>query len=201
MQRHFTTVIRAGPIHHTEKSDSGFLMHDGSYVKIKYYRIADDERAFAADEIDARDAQTNHAWEEGKVFFREPYDPRFIAEYRFEETPCESCSADLVSVHFSSDLHDSQHGNGTIWIEAATAHVIRLTYTPNQLPPHATSGSVTETNTEALPNLWYVTRIESTYKGHAFVLRGSATFTATFDRFQRFGKEDVAYEAVQDGTI
>src|ERR1700687_15544 len=42
MQRHFSTVLHAGPVHHTEESDSGLLMKDGSFIKIKYVRIADD---------------------------------------------------------------------------------------------------------------------------------------------------------------
>ena len=29
MQRHFSTVLHAGPVHHTEESDSGLLMKDG----------------------------------------------------------------------------------------------------------------------------------------------------------------------------
>lgn len=62
MQRHFSTVLHAGPIHHTEDSDSGFLMKDGSFVKIKYARIADDGKAFSAQQLAQRNAQTNQDW-------------------------------------------------------------------------------------------------------------------------------------------
>src|ERR1700730_2437375 len=94
MQRHFSTVLHAGPIHHTEESDSGQLMKDGSFVKIKYVRIADDGKAFSAKQIAQRDAQTNQDWTVGKIFFKEPYDRRFLSEYVFDSPQaCTACPA------------------------------------------------------------------------------------------------------------
>jgi hypothetical protein len=202
LQRHFTTVVRAGPIRHTEHSDSGFLMNDGSYTRIKYYQIADDGRPFTADQIGARDSQTNHDWSAGKIFFKEPYDPRFLGDYQFEVLdPCPTCTPDTAVVNFTSDIHDAQHGSGTMWIDAATAHVIKVKFTPNQLPPHATSGTVTETTSEVWPGVWYVTEIQAAYKGRLFLLTGSATFTATFDHFHRFERVSVGNDALDNGTI
>jgi hypothetical protein len=201
MQRHFTIVIHAGPIHHTEHSDSGFVMHDGIYSKIKYYQISDDGRAFTPDEIGARDDQTNRDWGAGKIFFKEPYDPRFIGDYRFEVGPCSNCSLGTSIVSFTSDIHDNQHGAGTLWIDNITAHVVKVTFTPNKLPPHATSGTVTETCTEVMPGFWYVTETEAAYKGRILLLTGSATFTATFDHFRRFDTVSVANDALERGSI
>lgn len=202
MQRHFSTVLHSGSIHHTEESDSGLLMNGGSYVKIKYYRIADDGRAFTLSEIDRRDKQTNQDWTVGKIFFKEPYDRRFVRDYQFQEPQaCTACPPGVVAVNFASAVQDTQHGVGTMWIDASSARVVRLTYIPNVLPPHATFGTVTEIGGQAMPNVWYVVRIEGTYKGQAFIVKGTGTFTGTFDHFRRFTTLRAGAKALENGTI
>jgi hypothetical protein len=202
MQRHFSTVLHAGPVHHTEESDSGYLMNNGSFVKIKYFKIADDGKAFSAQQIAQRDAQTNQDWTVGKIFFKEPYDPRYVGEYVIDPPqPCTACPAGTVALTFGSGIQDTQHGSGTMWIEQTTGRVDRLTYIPNVLPPHATFGSVTETSGWAMPNVWYVTRIDGSYRGKAFVLSGTGTFTGVFDHFQRFATVTQGEAALQAGTI
>jgi hypothetical protein len=202
MQRHFSTVLHAGPIHHTEESDSGQLMNNGSFVKIKYFRIVDDRKAFSAQQMTQRDAQTNQDWTVGKIFFKEPYDQRFIREYVFDPPQaCVACPAGTVAVIFGSGIHDTQHGSGTMWIEVATGRIDRLTYIPNVLPSHATFGTVTETSGRAMPNMWYVTRIDGTYQGRAFILKGTGTFTGVFDHFRRFSTVTQGTAALQAGTI
>jgi hypothetical protein len=196
MDRHFSTVVRAGFIQHTEGSESGFVMNDGAYARIRYYGIADDGKPFPAEKVAQRDAQTNADWKAGKIFFKEPYDRRFIADYAFSpEQACAACAAGSVAVDFSSAMHDAQHGQGTMWIDAA-AHVEKLTYVPYVLPPHATSGNVTETSSEALPGVWYVTRIDETYQGRAFLVTGTGTFTGTFDNFRRYATVDEGIAAL-----
>jgi transcription elongation factor GreB len=187
MQRHFSTTINGGVVHHSEVSESGLLMHDGAYAGIKYYHIVEDGKTFSEKQLTDRNAQTNDSWSKGKVFFKEPYDPRFVGDYRFVPTPTCPCRAGLTSVAFSSDIKDAQHGNGTLWIDDASGHVERLIYAPYVLPPHATSGNVTETSSSALPDLWYVTRIDEVYQGQMLMFKGSATFVGTFDHFTRFG--------------
>ncbi|MBV8150940.1 MAG: hypothetical protein JOY59_05235, partial [Candidatus Eremiobacteraeota bacterium] len=59
MQRHFSTVIDAGIAKHGEESESGFLMNDGAFVKIKYYKVEDDGKAFSAEKIAERENETN----------------------------------------------------------------------------------------------------------------------------------------------
>ena len=98
-------------------------------------------------------------------------------------------------------MHDGQHGSGRMWIDQANAQVVKLIYAPYALPPHATSGSVTETTAETLSNLWYVVRIEETYAGREFLFRGTGTFTAVQDHFQRFTTVTEGESAVQNGTI
>jgi hypothetical protein len=202
MQRHFSTVLHAGPVHHTEESDSGQLMNGGSFVKITYFRIADDGKEFSAQQIAQRDAQTNQDWTVGKIFFKEPYDRRYIGEYTFDQPQaCAACPAGTVAVSFGSRIKDTQHGSGTMWIELATGRVDKLTYIPNVLPSHATFGTVTETSGKAMQNVWYVTRIDGTYQGRAFVLKGTGTFTGVFDHFRRFSTVTQGEAALHAATI
>jgi len=202
MQRHFSTTIKAGPIRHTETSESGVLFTNGAFVKIKYYAVADDGKAFSAAQIQAREAQTNRDWAAGKVFFKEPYDPRFKGDYQFS-TPqvCSGCPKTLVVVRFTSAIQDTQHGNGMMWIDSTAARIKQLTYVPNMLPPHATSGSVTEICSNSAPGIWYVTRIDESYNGRAAIISGTGTFTGTFDRIRRFPSLSQGQTALDNGTI
>ena len=146
MQRHFTTLINAGVAKHSEQSDSGLLFKDGVFVGAHYTHIVDDGKAFSAAQVKDRDKQTNQGWLAGKIFFKEPYDRHFVADYTFTTvSPCTNCPSGTVAIKFSSGKHDDQHGSGTMWIETARARVVKLTYVPYALPQHATSGTVTET--------------------------------------------------------
>ena len=201
MQRHFTTVINAGIAKHSEESDSGLLIQNGVFHLAHYYRIMRDGKTFTPQQLADRDAQTNKGWSSGKIFFKEPYDPRFIDDYEFGIAPACNCGAGVEAVSFSSSRHDDQHGYGTMWIDSSDYHVVRLTYVPFVLPPHATSGSVTETTAEVLSNVWYVARIDETYEGHALILHGTGTFTAVMDHFERFSSVAEGETAVKNDTI
>jgi hypothetical protein len=203
LQRHFTTELHAGPMTHEEESDSGLLMQDGRFAKIAYYRILRDGNPFSASQIQQRNFQANEDWAAGKVFFKEPYDQRYMSDYSFEQpqTGCPACPPGAQAVSFTSAIHDAQHGSGVMYIDASTAHVVKLVYTAYVLPPHASSGSVTETGGQVLPDLWSVTRIDETYRGHAFVFSGLATFTGIFDRYHRFGSLGAGEAALQNQTI
>jgi hypothetical protein len=202
MQRHFSTTIKAGPVTHSESSDSGILFNNGAFVKIKYYRIADDAKAFSAAQIRARESQTNKDWTAGKIFFKEPYDERYMGDYSFSQPQaCSGCPSGLLAVNFRSELQDVQHGNGIMWIDSGRARVTELIYTPNALPPHATSGTVTEVSSNPAPGIWYVTRIDETYQGHELIVKGTGKFSGTFDRMRRFSSLAQGEAALNAGTI
>ncbi len=202
MQRHFSTLIDAGIAKHTEVSESAILFKDGVFEAVHYYRVLEDGKEFSATQLSDRDKQTADAWSAGKVFFNEPYDRRFAGDYTFAiVSPCADCATGTVAVKFESAKHDTQHGAGTMWIDAAEARVVKLTYSPYVYPPHATSGTVTEISGAALPNLWYVVRIDQAFTGHMLLLHGTATFTALFDHFERFGSVTEGASAVREGTI
>ncbi len=202
MQRHFSTLIDAGMVKHTEVSESGILFKDGAFEAVHYYRVLEDGKVFSAAQLSDRDKQTTDGWSAGKVFFKEPYDRRFAADYTFAPvSPCADCVTGTVAVKFESAKHDAQHGAGTMWIETADARVVKLTYSPYVYPPHATSGTVTETGGAALPTLWYVVRIDQAFTGRMLLFHGTATFTGLFDHFERFGTAAEGVSAVREGTI
>lgn len=202
MQRHFTTIINAGIAKHSEQSSSGLLLNSDDFAGAHYYRIVDDGKAFTAAQVKDRDTQTNQGWSAGKIFFKEPYDRRFVADYTFTTvSPCTTCPTGTVAITFSSGKHDDQHGSGTMWIDSARHRVVKLTYVPYALPQHATSGTVTETSGQALPNLWYVVRIDEVYAGRELLFRGTGTFTGIMDHFQRFATLAAGKNALANGTI
>jgi hypothetical protein len=202
MQRHFSTTIKAGPIRHTETSESGVLFNNGAFVKMKYYSIVDDGKAFSTDKVATRESQANADWAAGKIFFKEPYDRRFFADYGYSPPQaCTGCPAGLLVVNFTSAIRDDQHGNGMMWIDSATARVKELIYTPNALPQHATSGSITEFTSNVAPGIWYVTRIDETYQGKVAIIKGTGQFSGSFDRVRRFASAAQGEAALSDGSI
>lgn len=203
MQRHFSTEVHVGPVTHDEESDSGLLMQDGRFVEIAYFRIVRDGKPFSASQIQKRDDETNQAWAAGKVFFKEPYDDRYVGDYSFEppQTSCSGCPPGTEAIKFSSTMHDAQHGSGTMYVDASNAAVVKLSYTPYVLPSHASSGSVTETGGWGLPDLWYAVRIDGTYAGQMFLISGTGTFNGTFDNFRRFASLSAGEAALRDQTI
>lgn len=201
MQRHFSTVIDAGIAKHTEVSDSAILFKDGVFKELHYYRVVEDGKQFSAAQLSDREKQASRGWSTGKVFFKEPYDRRFAGDYTFTETACADCAPDTTAITFASEKHDAQHGAGTMWIETPSDRVVKLTYAPYVLPPHATAGTITETSGQALPNLWYVVKIDESYQGHMFLLHGSGSFTGLFDHFARFGSVAEGVSAVRDDAF
>lgn len=203
MQRHFSTEVHVGPVTHEEQSDSGLLLQDGRFVKIAYFRIVRDGHPFSPAQIQQRDDETNQAWAAGKLFFKEPYDARYMSDYTFAlaQGSCSGCPPGTQAVNFASTSHDSQHGTGTMYIDTSSGHVVKLTYTPYVLPSHASSGSVTEVGGQRLPDLWYVVHISETYQGSLLLVSGQGTFNGVFDNFRRFASLDQGEAALQNQSI
>jgi hypothetical protein len=202
MQRHFSTELRVGNVTHEEQSDSGLLMQDGLFVKLAYFRIVRDGHPFSPSQIQQRNDETNSAWAAGKVFFKEPYDARYLSDYSFgaPQANCSGCPPGAQAVSFASTIHDSQHGSGTMYIDTS-AHVVKLTYTAYVLPSHASSGLVTESGGQALTDLWYAVRISQTYQGRVLLVHGQGAFNGVFDNFRRFASLNAGEAALANQTI
>ena len=168
MQRHFSTLINAGIAKHTEVSESAILFKDGVFEAVHYYRVLEDGKEFSATQLSDRDKQTADVGRPARCFSTNP-----------------TIAGSPATIHSRSSLHvriARPGGSGQIRKretryaarrrddvdDAAEARVVKLTYSPYVYPPHATSGTVTEISGAALPNLWYVVRIDQAFTGHMF---------------------------------
>jgi hypothetical protein len=184
-ERHITIVAQAGPAHFSQENDAIMLMTDGEYAHIHFLRIEENGHTLSAADVAKREAQNNAALERGEGVFKQPFDRRYLGDYQYTTAPC-GCEANDIDVHFSSLLRDDQHGAGTMRIDPATGHVLELTYTPNVLPDHANSGTVTETFGQALAGLWTIVRVDRVYSGRMLFVAGHGTVTETLDHFHHF---------------
>lgn len=199
-ERHVEINASAGPAHFSEQNDAIALIEDGEYKHVRYLRIVDNGKALSNDRVAQREAQNNDDLDRGKMFFKQPYDARYLHDYTFTETPC-SCGAHAQEIAFHSDAADDQHGNGTMVIDPSTGRVITVTYTPNVLPPHASSATRVETFGEAVPGVWTILNIESTYNGHVAFIPGNGTMSERLDHFQRFGNSVAAMQYLRNATL
>jgi hypothetical protein len=185
-ERHITLTASAGPAHFSQRNDAIMLMNDATYSRIHYLRIEENGHVLNSNEMAKREAENNKELESGKAFFKQPFDQRYLADYQYTIVPCSLCASGEVAVHFSSPIEDEQHGAGDMHIDAATGHVLDLTYAPNALPDHANSGQVSETFGQALPGLWTIVRIDRTYSGRVLFVGGRGTVTEVLDNFHHF---------------
>ncbi|HTU70454.1 MAG TPA: hypothetical protein VMF11_09045 [Candidatus Baltobacteraceae bacterium] len=184
-ERHITILASAGPAHYEQRSDAVLLMTNGAYRRIHYLWIDVNGRPLDPAQTSRRDDQNNRDLEAGKDFFKEPFDGRYLADYRYAIVPC-ACSGNAVDVRFSSDVHDNQHGRGDMRIDPSTGRVLALSYSPNVLPEYATGGTIDETFGEPVPGLWTTVRSDSTYVGRVLFIPGRGTVTEVLDHFHRF---------------
>jgi hypothetical protein len=184
-ERHVTVSAEAGMAHFTQSNDAIMLMTDGTYTHIHYLEIEEKGHTLAANDVAKRESANNRDLEHGVGFFKQPFDQRYTADYQYTTAPC-ACDAGEIDVHFSSFMHDDQHGTGTMRIDQATGHVLELSYTPNVLPDHANSGTVSETFAQALPGLWTIVRIDRVYSGRMLFVSGHGTVTEILDHFHHF---------------
>lgn len=120
--------------------------------------------------------------------FNLPFDPRYVAAYQYQ-------SAGPQKIAFTSSLRDAAHGNGSFSFDA-TGNVLSCTYQPNVLPPHASSGQVTDRRSEALPGYWAVVEETQQYKGSFGPFPGAGTVEITFSDFHRFADLQSALRAL-----
>jgi hypothetical protein len=195
-QRHLSFVLHAGPLSHDVRNDVGIAFRDGADVRTKYYSQAtsgrsDDEITLRRDEQHANDELAA-----GRGAFKRPVDPRYTADYRFAPGSCDGCAANERAFTFTALVRDRQHGDGSLSIDAASGHVVSLSYELAQPPERAESASVVETFGRALPDLWTCVRLVETFRGRAGFLSGTATMSYTLENFHRFAQLSQAEAAL-----
>ncbi len=199
-QRHVALQAAAGPMHYAEENDAIVLIQDGQYKHVRYLRMDKNGATASNEEVAQRERQNNDDLARGKGFFKQPYDARYLGDYSYTETQC-ACATHARSIQFRSIVRDDQHGDGTMTIDPATGRVLSLTYTPDVMPPHASSGTVTETFGEAVPGVWTIISIDHSYTGRVAFFHGSGTLAERHDHFQRFDNRVAAMEFLQRVSI
>lgn len=106
--------------------------------------------------------------------YRLPIDTKYLPEYRFAagSASCGGCAPGAIAVDFTSLRRDDEHGDGTMWIDGSSQHVVAMHFHPSVLPAHADSGDITVAFGQVLPDLWDVTVTEQRYDGHTFIFHG-----------------------------
>lgn len=121
----------------------------------------------------------------------DPYDARYLAEYRFRFVGCAGCRAGDVAVAYESPSRDAAHATGTLVIESATAHVVHDTERPYKLPWPTRDGAL-EATWGAAADGWFPQTIAGDFVGRIGPFVGHARYAQTLSAYARFPNVDDA---------
>jgi hypothetical protein len=149
---------------------------DAALVKVRVYSYSIDGKAASAADV----SSLEQAWDHPKPgdVFAAPFDPRNFDAYQYQ-------NGSPSTIYFNSAVHDAGHGRGSFTYDAQS-DIVAYTYQPNALPPHATSGEITDLRSEVLPGYWAVTQETQNYKGTYGLFSAAGTIQITFSDFRRF---------------
>jgi hypothetical protein len=199
--RHLAFSLHVGPMAHDVRNEIGVLMHDGAYMRVRYYSAATNGKTEDDSELRRQEETANGDLAGGRGFFKRPVDPHYTADYRFDSAACAECTAGEVAVAFTSLVHDRQHGSGTMVLDETTGRVHSIAYTYDRPPEHASAADGVETFGEAIPGLWTCLHVQETYHGHLGLIGGTASLTYTLDHFRRFAQLDAALAALDAHSL
>ncbi|MDB5027763.1 MAG: hypothetical protein JWO66_1452 [Candidatus Eremiobacteraeota bacterium] len=129
----------------------------------------------------------------------QPYDPRYVAEYRYASTACVApCPSGAIAVSFDAVARDAMHGHGVMVVDPVTAHILRTTTIPYVVPSPARSGTLV-TTWGATPAGWFPIATTGTFIGQIGPFRGHATLTQTFTGYARYPSVAAAQKALPQG--
>ncbi len=183
--------VHAGPYHRHDDLQFSAVEENGAIVKVRIVTQTTNGK-----ETDANTkAQTANRYEHPAPadLFDRPFDARYINDYTYTVV-------DANTVRFTSSIHDAAHGDGTFTIDSAD-DVTSYQYTPNVYPQYTTSGNVTDTRAQVLPNYWALTQELYQYKGHYSIFGAAATATITYGNYARFSDLSTALSALAAGRF
>ena len=199
--RHLNFKLHIGPIARDVKNEVGILMRDGAYVKVAYYSSTTNGKSDDAAELQKQEDKATADIAAGRGYFKRPVDGRYSDDYRFETTSCDGCAAGEDAFAFTSMIHDRWHGHGTLVLDRATARVVRISYTLDKPPDHASSADAVETFGEGMPGLWTCTHVDESYHGRLGIVSGTATMSYTLDHFKRFAQLESGLTALSQHAL
>jgi hypothetical protein len=159
---------------------------DGTIARVRVLSYSIDGKAAGAADIAALEQSWNHP--RSSDVFAPPYDQRFFDDYQYQP-------GGPSTIGFTSTVHDAGHGNGSFAYDASD-DVLWVTYAPNQLPPHARSGEITDQRAEVLPGYWAVTHETQEYRGMVGPFSAAGTIKVDFSGFRRFADLQSALRAL-----
>jgi hypothetical protein len=162
------------------------VYEDGAVVRVRVARYTINGKDVGASEV----ASVEQSWDHPKPgdVFAPPYDALDLGAYQYR-------SGGPATIDFTSNVHDAGHGNGTFTYDAQD-DVVSCTYEPNSLPPHASSGQITDRRSEVLPGYWAVTQETQQYRGSYGPFAAAGTIEISFSDFRRFANVDNAIRSL-----
>jgi hypothetical protein len=175
-QLHRLFDVHAGFSSRHEDLTMNAAYDDGAIVKVHVTSYSIDGKDAGASDVASVEQSWSHPDPGGT--FAAPFDPRNFDAYRYT-------SGGASAIGFTSNVRDAGHGDGSFTYDAQY-NVISYTYRPGALPPHASSGEITDARAEVLPGYWAATQETQGYTGHYGPFAGAGTVTISCANFRRF---------------
>jgi hypothetical protein len=152
------------------------VYQDGATVKVHVYSYTIDGHAASSSDV----AALEESWDHPKAsdVFAPPFDPNHVDGYQYQQ-------GGGSTIYFNSSVQDAGHGRGSFTYNAQN-DVVSVSYQPNALPPHASSGQITDVRSEVLPGYWAITQETQQYKGNYGPFAAAGTVQVAFSDFRRF---------------
>jgi hypothetical protein len=152
------------------------IYQDGETVKVHVYSYTIDGHPASASDISTLEQSWDHP-KPGDVFAA-PFDSNHFDTYQYQQ-------GGPSTIYFDSAVRDAGHGKGSFTYDSHD-DVVSLTYQPNSLPPHASSGQITDVRSEVLPGYWATTQETQQYKGNFGPFAAAGTLQVAFSDFRRY---------------
>lgn len=199
-ERHIELNASAGPMHFSQANDAMVLLQNGDYKRLRYLRIVENGKPLAPDRVAQEEEQNNAELLRGKSFFKQPFDEHYLRDYTFAPAACE-CAPHRRAIAFTSVVRDDQHGDGTMILDETSGKPITVSYTPDVLPEHASTGTTTETFGEAAPGVWTTISIQREYGGRVAIFHGNGVMIERIDHVQRFPDSNAGIAYLQRASL
>ncbi|MGA8576445.1 MAG: hypothetical protein WB609_12285 [Candidatus Cybelea sp.] len=175
-QLHRLFDVHAGFLKRHEDLMMNVAYDDGAIVKVHVTSYSIDGKDAGAPDV----ASVEQSWSHPNLagVFAAPFDPRNFDAYRYT-------GGGASAIGFTSTVRDAGHGDGSFTYDARY-NVVSYTYHPNTLPPHASSGEITDARAEVLAGYWAATQETQAYTGHYGPFAAAGTVTVSYANFRRF---------------
>jgi len=151
------------------------VYNDGVLVRVRVVSYAIDGRPASASDIAGVEQSWNHP--KPSDVFAPPFDPKNFGAYQYRGDA-------NATIAFSSTVRDAGHGSGSFTYDFR-GNVVSYTFVPNELPPHARSGTIADRRSEVLPGYWASSDETQQYKGSYGPFAAAGAIQVTYSDFRR----------------